>query len=306
MGKKQGAPEPLDETLITRKRKSAAPAKGAIKKQKVVEQKAAKPTEQATNGHKQAPAVKPTKVKKSKKTAPTPPESDGDDDVEDLNSDVLEDEADGMAEDLDFDDDSFGSDADDFADAPSDDDDVELSDSEMPKSKMWSDDEDSDAEETLTAANIAGLSRKLDEQRAQEAAEAEEELQDDALQTNIAAADLSDDEDGPGAGLAPDLQLLRTRITEIVRVLTNFKELGEPGKSTKGEGVTDTAKQNTLSRCLRTSARTTAIRLFWRRSSSLSSRHRKHCNFSTQTRRHVRWLFARTRSEHIDEISRTL
>ncbi|KAM3418111.1 hypothetical protein BST61_g6316 [Cercospora zeina] len=231
MGKKQGAPEPLDEASITRKRKSAAPAKGAIKKQKVVEQKPAAISKQVPfNGHKKESVSKSVKVKRTKRTAPTPPESDADDDVEDLNSDVLEDTAGGITEDLDFDDDSYGSDADDFADALSDDG-VELSDSEMPKSKMWSDDEDSDAEEALTAANIAGLSRKLDEQRAQEAAEAEEELQDDALQTNVAAAELSDDEDGPGTSLAPDLQLLRTRITEIVRVLTNFKELSEPGKS---------------------------------------------------------------------------
>ncbi|USW51639.1 Putative SAM-dependent methyltransferase RsmB/NOP2-type, RNA (C5-cytosine) methyltransferase [Septoria linicola] len=231
MGKKQADPGPLDESLVTRKRKSGAPTNGAIKKQKVVEQKPAKTLKRSqTNGSKQTVPGKPIKVKKPKKAAPPPPADSDDDDVADLDSDAIG-EVGGIAEDLDFDDDSFGSDADDFADAPSDDD-VDVSDTEIQKGKMWSDDEDSDAEETLTAANIAGLSRKLDDQRAQEAAEAEEELQDDALQTNIAAAELSDDDEEGGASrLAPDLQLLRTRITEIVRVLTSFKELGEAGKS---------------------------------------------------------------------------
>lgn len=239
MGKKQADPGPLDESLVTRKRKSGAPTNGAIKKQKVVEQRPQKPAKTLkraqTNGSKQTVPGKPLKVKKAKKAAAATPPADSEDDAASLNGDaiddpdVLEDAVGGIAEDLDFDDDSFGSDADDFADAPSDDD-VDVSDTEMRKGKMWSDDEDSDAEETLTAANIAGLSRKLDQERAQEAAEAAEELQDDALQTNIAAAELSDDEEG-GARLAPDLQLLRTRITEIVRVLTSFKELGEPGKS---------------------------------------------------------------------------
>lgn len=239
MGKKQADPGPLDESLVTRKRKSGAPTNGAIKKQKVVEQRPQKPAKTLkraqTNVSKQTVPGKPLKVKKAKKAAAATPPTDSDDDAASLNGDaiddpdVLEDAVGGIAEDLDFDDDSFGSDADDFADAPSDDD-VDVSDTEMRKGKMWSDDEDSDAEETLTAANIAGLSRKLDQERAQEAAEAAEELQDDALQTNIAAAELSDDEEG-GARLAPDLQLLRTRITEIVRVLTSFKELGEPGKS---------------------------------------------------------------------------
>lgn len=227
MGKKQADPGPLDESLVTRKRKSGAPTNAPIKKQKVVEQKAQKPaktlTRAQTNGSKQSVPGKPLKG-----VPPLPEESD---DAASLNGDdVRQDAVGGIAEDLDFDDDndSIGSDADDFVDAPSDDD-VDMSDTEVRKGKMWSDDEDSDAEETLTAANIAGLSRKLDQEIAQEAAEAEEELQNDALQTNVAAAELSDDEGE--SRLAPDLQLLRTRITEIVRVLTSFKELGEPGKS---------------------------------------------------------------------------
>ncbi|EME82038.1 uncharacterized protein MYCFIDRAFT_165230 [Pseudocercospora fijiensis CIRAD86] len=228
--KKQGPPPPLDESLVTRKRKSAAPTTSSIKKQKVAQDKPAK-TAQTNGAKKSAPAVK-----KPKKQPIPEPESDEDDELADLSGDaiddpdVLEDKIGGIEQDLDFSDDELGSDADDFANAPSDDD-VDVSDSEVRQEKMWSEDEDSDAEETLTAANIAGLSRRLDEQKAQEAAEAEEELQDGALQTNI-AADIPDvREDGQSNLIAPDLQLLRTRITETVRVLTSFKELAEPGKS---------------------------------------------------------------------------
>jgi 25S rRNA (cytosine2870-C5)-methyltransferase len=98
---------------------------------------------------------------------------------------------------------------------------------------MWSEDEDSDAEEALTAANIAGLSQQLDNQRAQELADAEAELKEDALQTNI-AADLPDSDEEDGAQkhlLAPDLQLFRTRITETVRVLSSFNDLRDPDRS---------------------------------------------------------------------------
>ena len=105
---------------------------------------------------------------------------------------------------------------------------------------MFSEDEDdSDAEEKLTAANIAGLSRKLDEQRAREDAEAQAELEEAAMQTNIEVERphiLGDgDEDDELALktkglLAPDLQLLRTRINETIRVLDDIK-LAEEGRS---------------------------------------------------------------------------
>lgn len=107
---------------------------------------------------------------------------------------------------------------------------------------MFSDDEgESDAEKTLTAANIEGLSRKLDEQQEDEAAEAQLELEEAALQTNIDGdrphilEDAEDAEDGPSINtnlrLAPDLQLLRSRITDTVRVLDDFAKLCEEGRS---------------------------------------------------------------------------
>ena len=108
---------------------------------------------------------------------------------------------------------------------------------------MWSDDEDeSDMEEKLTAANIVGLSRKLDQQMEEEAAADKAELAESAMQTNIhgdkpkVLADDDDDDDDELAAktnalLAPDLQLLRTRITETIRVLDDFANLHQEGRS---------------------------------------------------------------------------
>ncbi|KAI4266908.1 MAG: hypothetical protein L6R38_008483 [Xanthoria sp. 2 TBL-2021] len=96
----------------------------------------------------------------------------------------------------------------------------------------FSDDDGSDAEEKLTAANIEGLSRKLQSAQEEEADQAAQELQEDALQTNISAEvnDLSDTQAISGQ-LAPDLQLLRTRITDTIRILDNFSTLHDPSRS---------------------------------------------------------------------------
>lgn len=180
--------------------------------------------------------VKKTAVKKSKKEVMPLPDSDEDLDMDsDLGSDMMNDEFDDLS----------GSEAekmnDDFMDSGSD-----VYDSEEDRHKtraMFSEDEDeSDAEEKLTAANIAGLSRKLDDQMREEAEAAQAELDEAALQTNLAGdrpkilAD-SDEESGDEAAvkakalLAPDLQLLRTRINDTVRVLDDFANLGEEGRS---------------------------------------------------------------------------
>lgn len=105
---------------------------------------------------------------------------------------------------------------------------------------MFSEDEDeSDAEEKLTAANIEGLSRRLDAEQEDEAANAKLELEEAALQTNITGDRpkvLEDTErDGEGLNatirLAPDLQLLRSRITDTIRILDDFSNLSEEGRS---------------------------------------------------------------------------
>lgn len=96
----------------------------------------------------------------------------------------------------------------------------------------FSDDDTSGAEEKLTAANIEGLSRKLESAQDEEAAQAAQELQDAALQTNISTepADVSDPQ-ARSAQVAPDLQLLRTRITDTIRILDNFSTLRDPTRS---------------------------------------------------------------------------
>lgn len=230
MGKKQADPGPLDESLVTRKRKLAAPTNGAIKKQKVVEPVVVAEKKSSSKASREKP-VKEKKLEKKKENVKPKKAKKEETTVQEDLDDLVSSE----------DDEDFETADDELVDSDGD---VVDSDEEMRgggggknKKMMWSDDEDeSDGEEQLTAANIAGLSRKLDEQKAQEAAEAEAELHDDAMQTNI-ANDLidGDDEDDETGGakemLAPDLQLLRTRITEVVRVLTSFKELAEPGRS---------------------------------------------------------------------------
>lgn len=125
------------------------------------------------------------------------------------------------------------------------DDSVYDSDNDRKKEEfVFSEDEgDSDAEEQLTAANIEGLSRKLDKQMEEEAADAQAELEEAALQTNITGDPLKvldeeeeeEEEDASSAKkkalLAPDLQLLRNRITENIRVLEDFSKLAEEGRS---------------------------------------------------------------------------
>lgn len=117
-------------------------------------------------------------------------------------------------------------------------DDVYDSDEDQGPKPIFSDDEDhSDGEERLTAANIEGLSRKLDMQLAEEAAEAQAELEEAAMQTNIVhdkpriLGDAGEDEDEDMTAAPPDIALLRTRINDTVRVLEDFSKLAEEGRS---------------------------------------------------------------------------
>ena len=110
------------------------------------------------------------------------------------------------------------------------------SDPQHERARFSEDEDESDAEEKLTAANIEGLSRRLDEEQEEEAAEAQLELEEAALQTNIdgdrpKVLDDDDDDEAAVSRLAPDLQLLRSRITDAVRVLDDFSKLAEEGRS---------------------------------------------------------------------------
>ncbi|KAI7976043.1 hypothetical protein EIK77_001790 [Talaromyces pinophilus] len=256
--KKQGPPAPLDQATINliKKRKAAeaeAKAEGGKKRRKAAADSEPEPETKklktkavkakangaVANGKpgkeqkSEAPKKTPAKVEKSKKSAKAvepEPESEDDDeswgsapDLDQLMQDEF-DELDGVSDGSDAEDGKF--------------DEGSVFDSEEedhPREKMFSDDEDeSDAEEKLTAANIEGLSRKLDEQRELEEEEARQEMQDSALQTNIAGErpDIFGEADTAAkAGIAPNMQLLRTRITDTLRVLGDLATLGQPGKS---------------------------------------------------------------------------
>jgi len=139
-------------------------------------------------------------------------------------------------EDIENDDSALDSDSDDLVD------DSDTEQQAQREHDFWSEDEDEeDAVADLEAANIVSLSHRLDAQAAAEAAAAQAELEEAALQTNIAgdsaAAGLisdnddSDDEGNAAVRLAPDLQLLRTRIQDTIRVLDDFAKQSEPGRS---------------------------------------------------------------------------
>ncbi|GBF64795.1 25S rRNA (cytosine-C(5))-methyltransferase [Trichophyton mentagrophytes] len=257
IGKKQGPPQPLEEftiksgkkTVKKRKADKADSAPKGVKRRRGAEDDGdgdeERPKSAKTNGAKagkkdfvkqkntKAPITEGARTKDGKKKVAKPVEvSEAEDSEEDMDDEMLDDEfgdldgvSDGSADDMDA--------------LDQEDSDLEShsafdSDEERPREKMFSDDEDlSDAEEILTAANIEGLSKKLDMQKEEEAAQAELELKEAAMQTNIAgdAPDVFAEHENLTAGLAPNLQLLRTRITDTIRILGDLSTLGQPGKS---------------------------------------------------------------------------
>ncbi|KAM0553866.1 hypothetical protein ACHAPJ_007212 [Fusarium lateritium] len=254
--KKQGPPQPLSEEHFAKlKRKAGLPVDPVVeapekKKRKTttnkfvepksngVAKKEVKKTKVVKSVKAAAPAPAPKANGKAKKTkkAPVPAPEDSDDDEMDDEFD-LDDLEDGSS-------DLGGAGLkDDFLDSDNDDSVMDSDEEAGGKGAraMFSEDEDeSDAEEKLTAANIEGLTRKLDAQMAEEAAEADAEMAEEALQTNIhgdkphiLSDEDSDDELAAKTNtlIAPDLQLLRTRITENIRVLDDFANLSEEGRS---------------------------------------------------------------------------
>ncbi|KAK6193428.1 hypothetical protein LQW54_012458 [Pestalotiopsis sp. IQ-011] len=241
---KQGPPEPLSEAHFAKlKRKAGLPVddvpaeprnnkkRKAAKVEEPKSNKKAVKSNGALNSKKPAAPAPKANGKKGKKAAPVPEDEDDiSDGLGEMDSDMDLDEF------SDLEGDDINGLKDDFLDS---DDSVYDSDDAGQQKAMFSEDEDdSDAEEQLTAANIAGLSRKLDEKLAQEEADAQAELEEAAMQTNIVEDKphiLDDDEDELSAKtkalLAPDLQLLRTRITDTIRVLGDFAKLSEEGRS---------------------------------------------------------------------------
>ena len=241
--KKQGPPATLEELGINLKRKLQSKAeKGPPSKKprtsddedETLEPVSPKKLVKLDRAIRQERVEKEVKREKRKKeklvnndaqiTIP-PPMLDDDEDAEEvrLEDAELDDAGEGLDEMM----------LDQFAhESPGSEQSVVDSDEAAGPQKMFSEDEDeSDAEAQLTAANIEGLSRKLDQEQAEVDAEAQQELEDAAIQTNIAAdSELLDTAQG-GPGLAPDLQLIRSRMTQTIRILSNFSSLADPDKS---------------------------------------------------------------------------
>ncbi|KAI1431850.1 NOL1/NOP2/sun family putative RNA met [Xylaria sp. CBS 124048] len=237
-GKHQGVPEPLSDAQFAKlKRKAGLPVDDPpeTKKRKAQNGKPSPKAGNKPNGKAngkssgmKAPKSLPVRNGKTAKSKPVKnskkePELDMDDISDGVGSGLSDEEMSGTEGEDALGDDFLGSD-----------DSVYDSEGEGERKAMFSEDEDdSDAEEKLTAANIVGLSRKLDQEKAEEEADAEAEMQE-TLQTNIDVPHVL--EDGEEAQqktslLAPDLQLLRQRISDTIRVLDDFANLSEAGTS---------------------------------------------------------------------------
>lgn len=226
---KRKAGLPVDDVPETKKRK-AQNGKPGGKTTNKANNKANGKANGKLNGVKAAPSFSAQNGKASKSNAKKgkpEPELDLDDISDGIGGGFSD------AEDMSgLDDDDEGALPDDFIGS---DDSVYDSEGEGERKAMFSEDEedsDEDAEEKLTAANIVGLSRKLDKEQAEEEAAAEAELQE-TLQTNIDVPHVleGDEEEQNKLLLAPDLQLLRQRISDTIRVLDDFATLSEQGTS---------------------------------------------------------------------------
>ncbi|RDA83403.1 hypothetical protein CP532_4820 [Ophiocordyceps camponoti-leonardi (nom. inval.)] len=243
MSRKQGPPEALSEEHFARlKRKAGLPVEVPEKRRKTAKNGAKKEVKKGSKKNDRKPAVgkaeAPKYNGKSKgKKAPAVDFSPSPEDLDDeFDIDEVEAEATGETNDQRLGDDFLGSESE--ADSSVFDSGDEQN---VNKQHVFSEDEDeSDAEAKLTAANMESLSRKLDRHLADEAIVDAAEMAESALQTNIAGEKppqvLEEEEDDgaqtkPDALLAPDMQLLRTRMTETVRVLDDMTNLGEEGRS---------------------------------------------------------------------------
>ena len=255
--KKQGPPPPLDESRITsvKKRKaSEADLSRRGKKRKasgeIKEPPPHKAVQSSSKGEvKVINGLKSVNVKdgrdggqtksESKHSALKRPENpqqnsiDEEPDEADENEDSIGEEICESA--FDTEDDDLPPD-DPFASGSS----VYDSDPQHERGLFSNDEGDSDEEEErLTAANIAGLSRLLDADQEEKAEQAQLELEEAALRTNIDGdrpavlndADADEERLNAAARLAPDLQLIRTRMTDTIRVLDDFSKLSEAGRS---------------------------------------------------------------------------
>ncbi|RMZ84081.1 hypothetical protein DV737_g1251, partial [Chaetothyriales sp. CBS 132003] len=216
--KKQGPPLSLEELGIGTKRKTNsaptdAPAQKKLRQHDVLQTPKGLANIDRNNNN--------PKAKTKKKTRLDDEEEIGEDGVHwrDLSDDDLTRE-------------EYNDMDDDFLNTEGSDTSVVDSDQDTRQTAMFSEDEDdSDAEATLTTANIEGLSNKLDQEQAEIEADAQAELEDAAIQTNIQADTDLLDPTHTAPSLVPDLAAVRSRITETVRVLENFSNLTNKSKS---------------------------------------------------------------------------
>lgn len=236
--KKQGPPPSFEETEVLRKRKAVKSS--LVDSDTRKKRRPSEPVPTSTAKRKLPPGqfesinqTKPTLLRKPRQSLPQPIRGS----VEDLSEESLSDGgssgrlSDGSDVAQEYDLNEIQSD--DLESIDESDNEVFDSDEDRNPRARFSEDEDiSDAEEQLTAANIEGLSRQLDEERATTDAQAQQELEEAALQTNIREekSGLFDKANQQLPGLAPDLQLLRTRITDTIRILGDFSKLAEPGR----------------------------------------------------------------------------
>ncbi|SPO05743.1 related to nucleolar protein [Cephalotrichum gorgonifer] len=231
IGKKQAAPEPLSQVQLAKlKRKAGLPVDEPTESPQTKRRRTAKQPEKKPE--KKSEKKNGAAAKKANGEKPVNPRSKPKKQAQPVEEELSDADSDDDMSVPELGDDFIGSEGSSVYDS--------AEEEQYERKQMFSDDEDdSDVEEKLTAANIEGLSRKLDAEIAQEEADAEAELKESALQTNIAGDEPgvfdSDEEDQPAvkskALLAPDLQLLRTRINDNIRILENFAELCEDGRS---------------------------------------------------------------------------
>ncbi|KAH3664220.1 hypothetical protein OGAPHI_004571 [Ogataea philodendri] len=104
------------------------------------------------------------------------------------------------------------------------------SDEEDRERPMFSDD-DSDDMDAINAANMEEYSKKLDEEALQEQQDAEDELLEESMKNPRAKVLPTEQEEEEMKTGGSDLTMVRTRMLEVVKVLEDFKNLAEEGRS---------------------------------------------------------------------------
>lgn len=217
--RKQEAPQPLDAFRAGNGRATTTNGQG---KRKAASSSAPEAKRRAAKAPAPKPAPKPaSKPVPQPARAAAPVELEpklalfSDEEGEDDEDDEVLSEDDGEEDDEDAWEDEDGDE--DAADSVFD------SDEEQDR-PMFSDDEDED-DDHLTAANMEALSAKLTEEQEQEQEDAAEELV--ATTAPERPHVLPDEKDAGSSGV----QAVQLRIQEIVRVLSSFQTLAEPGRS---------------------------------------------------------------------------